>query len=227
MINESVFFWTFVSIAVFELFEAAKKKTGLAILNPLLMTIIVSVILILVTKTDTAVYKEKVFLIEYMLTPATVCLAVPLYEKINELKKNAVAIITGILSGVFSSAICILLTALIFKLDREIYLSFLPKSITTAIAIGVTEEIGGIQALTVIMIVVTGVLGGIIAEGICKIFKITHPVAKGAAIGTASHVGGTSAAIRMGETEGAVSGLSIAVAGLITVVVLPFFAKLI
>ena len=226
MLNQSSFFWLFISVAVYELCALIQKKKKWSFFNPLLITIIVSVILILLTKTDSKVYEQKVSLLNCLLTPATVCLAIPLYERINELKKNAFAILVGILSGVFSSAISIYITALIFKLDKEIYLSFLPKSITTAIAVGITEEIGGIEALTVILIVVTGVLGGIISGGVCKIFKITHPVAKGAAIGTASHVGGTAAAIQMGDTEGAISGLAIAVAGIITVIVLPFFAGL-
>jgi len=226
MLNQLSFFWVFISLVIYESCRVVQKKMKWVFFNPLLITIVFSVILILLTGTDTKVYKENVMILEYMLTPATVCLAIPLYEKINELKKNVVAILLGIISGVVSSALCVVSLAIIFKLDKEIYLSFLPKSITTAIAVGITEEIGGIEALTVIVIVITGVLGGIMAEGVCKIFKITHPIAKGTAIGTSSHVGGTAAAIQMGETEGAISGLSIAVAGIITVVVLPFFAKI-
>ena len=160
------------------------------------------------------------------LTPATVALAVPLYEQIEPLKKNWKAIVAGILSGALTSALCVLAVALIFQLDHKQYVTLLPKSITTAIGMGLSEELGGIVTITVAVIVVTGVIGNMFAESICKLFHITDPVAKGIGIGSASHAMGTAKAMEMGEIEGAMSSLSIAVSGLLTVVVSIIFAQI-
>ncbi len=226
MIDNSMFFYTFLTLLFYMAGVFLQKKFKKAWLNPLLISIVLMIIVVLAFRIDYAKYKESTSLLSYFLTPATVCLAVPLYEKLEELKKNAVAIIVGILGGVITSAVSILVIALIFNFDSELFASFLPKSVTTAIGVGMAEELGGISALTAISIVVTGVFGNIIAETVCKIFKITHPVAIGTAIGTSSHAGGTAKALEMGKTEGAISGLSIAVAGLMTVVVAPLFMKL-
>ena len=227
MISESVFFYTFATVVFYVVSVVIQKKLKQEWCNPLLLSIVFTVIMILATNTKYEVYESSTSLIGYFLTPATVCLAVPLYEKISVLKKNAAAILIGIFSGVITSALCIFLVTVIFKLDAPTYASFLPKSVTTAIGIGIAEELGGIKALTAISIIVTGVFGNIIAQTVCRIFKITHPVAKGAAIGTSSHAGGTAKALQMGKTEGAISGLSIAVAGIMTVVIAPIFMKFI
>lgn len=226
MLSESVFFFTFATIAFYVISVVIQKKLRQEWCNPLLLSIVFTVIMILATKTKYETYEKSTSLITYFLTPATVCLAVPLYEKISVLKKNAAAILIGIFSGVLTSAMCIFLVSIIFSLDAATYASFLPKSVTTAIGLGISEELGGITALTAISIIVTGVFGNIIAETICRVFKITHPVAKGAAIGTSSHAGGTAKALQMGKTEGAISGLAIAVAGIMTVVIAPIFMKL-
>ena len=144
-------------------------------------------------------------------------MAVPLYEQIEVLKKNALAILAGIFSGVLTSMLCIFSFALLFKFDHQLYVTLLPKSITTAMGIGVSQELGGIVTITVMTIIVTGIIGNILADVIFKVFRIKHPVATGAAIGTAAHVIGTSRAVELGEVEGAMSGLAIAVAGLMTV----------
>ena len=221
MIEESVFFFTFITLAFYVICAFIQKKPKFSYFNPLLMTLVFIEIVLAIGNISSEDYKEGTHLLSYLLTPATVCLAVPLYEKLEELKKNAVAIIVGIFGGVVTSAVSILAIAVLFKFDSELFASFLPKSVTTAIGVGMADELGGISALTAISIVVTGVFGNIIAETVCKIFKITHPVAIGTAIGTSSHAGGTAKALEMGKTEGAISGLSIAVAGLMTVVVAP------
>lgn len=227
MLNESVFFFTFITLAFYAVSVIIQKKLKCEWFNPLLVSIVFTIILILITKTKYEVYEEGTFLIDYLLTPATVCLAIPLYEKISVLKKNAAAILIGIFSGVITSALCVFLVVKIFSLDTYIYASFLPKSVTTAIGLGISQELGGLSALTAISIIITGVVGNIIAESICRLCKITYPVAKGAAIGTSSHAGGTAKALQMGKTEGAISGLAIAVAGIMTVIIAPIFMKLI
>lgn len=221
MLSESAFFHVFMTLGFYVVCTFIQKKCRLTWFNPLLMTIVFTVLMILGTNTRYEVYEANTKLVSYLLTPATVCLAVPLYEKLSELKKNALAILVGIFSGVITSALCIISVCVIFNLDSTALATFLPKSITTAIGVDLAKELGGISSLTAITIILTGVFGNVLAQTVCKIFRITHPIAVGTAIGTASHAGGTAKAIEIGKTEGAISGLAIAVAGLMTVVVAP------
>lgn len=227
MLNESAFFYTFITLAFYEVSALIQKKLKQDWFNPLLMSIVFTVIMLLAGDIRYEDYEANTKLIDYLLTPATVCLAIPLYEKLHVLRKNAAAILIGIFSGVVTSALCVLAVAFIFKLDSATVASFLPKSVTTAIGIGIAEELDGMAALTAISIIVTGVAGNIFAEAVCKLFKITDPVAVGAAIGTSSHAGGTAKALQMGQTQGAISGLAIAVAGIMTVIAAPIFMNFI
>lgn len=195
-----------------------RRKWKFAILNPLLISIIIVIAVLLVLRMDYETYNEGAKYLSYLLTPATVCLAIPLYEQLEHLKKNVKAIAAGILSGVLSSLVSVWALSAAFGLSHEEYVTLLPKSITTAIGMGVSEELGGIVTITVAVIIVTGVLGNIIAELVCRLFRIKEPVAKGIAIGSASHAIGTAKALEMGEVEGAMSSLSIAVSGLLTVI---------
>ena len=193
-----------------------RRKWKFAILNPLLISIIIVIAVLLVLRMDYEPYNEGAKYLSYLLTPATVCLAIPLYEQLEHLKKNVKAIAAGILSGVLSSLVSVWALSAAFGLSHEEYVTLLPKSITTAIGMGVSEELGGI--VTIAVIIVTGVLGNIIAELVCRLSRIKEPVAKGIAIGSASHAIGTAKALEMGEVEGAMSSLSIAVSGLLTVI---------
>ena len=172
-------------------------------------------------------YNKSAQYLSYLLTPATVCLAIPLYQQIKLLKENVVAIFAGIISGVLTSLVFIFVFALIFNFGHEEYVTLLPKSITTAIGMGISEELGGYVTITVAVIIITGVLGNICGEAVCKIFKITNPVAKGIALGTSSHAIGTAKAMEMGEIEGAMSSLSIVIAGICTMVGASVFANFI
>lgn len=222
--QNSVFWGVALSFAAYGIGMMLQKKFRLAIFNPLLISVILIMIFLTVSKTDYRIYQQGAEVISYFLTPATVCLAIPLYEQMELLKKNFKAILLGILSGVLTSLFSVFAMAIFFGLDHKEYATLLPKSITTAIGMGVSEELGGYVTLTVAIIIITGILGSILAEAACRIFRITQPVAKGVAIGTASHAIGTSKAMEMGETEGAISGLSIAVAGLVTVAGASVFA---
>ena len=184
---------------------------------PLLLSVAATIVLLILFRIDYDTYYEGAKYLSYLLTPATVCLAVPMYEQLELLKKNLKAVMVGIISGVLMSLGCILVMAIVFGLNHETYVTLLPKSITTAIGMGVSEELGGYVTITVATIVITGVLGNIIGEGLCKLFHIEEPIAKGVALGTASHAIGTARAMEMGEIEGAMASLSIAVAGLLTV----------
>ena len=225
-LENSVFFGVFISIITYEIGVLIKKKLKLAIFNPLLISIALIIVFLLAFHIKYNVYESGAQYLSYFLTPATVALAVPLYEQIEPLKKNWKAVVAGILSGALTSALCVLAVALIFQLDHKQYVTLLTKSITTAIGMGLSEELGGSVTITVAVIVVTGVIGNMFAESICKLFHITDPVAKGIGIGSASHAMGTAKAMEMGEIEGAMSSLSIAVSGLLTVVVSIIFAQI-
>ena len=213
----SVFFGVFVTLAAYFVGLKVKKKTGLAIMNPLLIAIVLVMLLLRGLDIDYAAYNQSARLVSSLLTPATVCLAVPLYEQLQLLKRHKAAILTGVISGVLTSLVCVLVLAMLFRLDHAAYVTLLPKSITTAIGMGVSEQLGGHVSITVAVIIITGVIGNMIAESVCRAFHITEPIARGIAIGTASHAIGTTRAMEMGEVEGAMSSLSIVVAGVLTV----------
>lgn len=226
-LNESVFFGVVISILAYEAGAFLKKKTGWTICNPLLISIVAVILFLAASDIPYESYNEGAKYLSYLLTPATVCLAIPLYEQVELLKKHSRAIAAGLISGVLTSVLCVFVLALLFGFDHAEYVTLLPKSITTAIGMGISEELGGYVTITVAVIVITGVIGNIMAETVCRIFKIEEPVAKGIAIGSSSHALGTVKAMEMGEIEGAMSSLSIAVAGLLTVVAAPLFAGLI
>lgn len=217
-IGNSLFFGVGISLLGYEIGMLLKKKFKLAIFNPLLVSILFVMLVLSVFHIGYGDYNEGAKYLSYLLTPATVCLAIPLYEQMEILKSNIKAIIIGIASGVLTSLFSVFLLCLLFDFTHEQYVTLLPKSITTAIGMGVSEELGGIVTITVAVIIITGVFGGMMAETICKLFRITHPIAKGLSIGTSAHAVGTAKALEMGEIEGAMSSLSIAVAGLLTVV---------
>lgn len=201
-----------------------KKKFKLGIFNPLLIAIVVSIIVLLIGKVDYKVYNEGAKYLSWLLTPATVCLAIPLYEQWGLLKKNFKAVLLGLIAGVVASLGTVYVLSLIMGLSHKDYVTLLPKSITTAIGMGVSEELGGYVTITVAVIVVTGVLGNMAGALVCKIFRITEPISKGLAFGSAAHAIGTAKAIEIGEVEGAMSSLAIAVSGILTVVLASVFA---
>lgn len=225
-LQDSVFFGVFISVVTYEIGALIKRKWKVAIFNPLLISIALIIVFLILFDVDYDTYDFGAQYLSYFLTPATVALAVPLYEQIEPLKNNWKAIIAGILSGALTSALCVLILSIVMGLDHKQYVTLLPKSITTAIGMGLSEELGGIVTITVAVIVVTGVIGNMFAEQICKLFHITDPVAKGIAIGSSAHAMGTAKAMEMGELEVAMSSLSIAVSGLLTVVVSLIFAQI-
>ncbi len=223
---DSVFFGAVISLAAYEAGLLIKRKFKLAILNPLLIATACVMVVLIVFKIDYPHYNEGAKYISYLLTPATVCLAVPLYRQLGLLRRNLKAVAGGITAGVLASLASVFLLAKLFSLTHEQYVTLLPKSITTAIGMGVSEELGGISTITVAVIIVTGILGNVIAELVCRLFRIEEPIAKGLALGTASHAIGTAKAMELGEVEGAMSSLAIAVAGLLTVIGASLFANL-
>ena len=227
IIKESLFFGVAISVGAYMLGVQLKKRFNIFIFNPLLVAITLTIAMLLILDIDYNSYNNGAKYLTYLLTPATVALAIPLYEQVRLLRKNFTAIMAGIASGVFASLFSIFAMALLFSLDHTQYVTLLPKSITTAIGIGLSQELGGYVAITVSAIIITGLFGNISGEHLCRLLDINNPVAKGLSIGTATHVMGTAKAMEMGEIEGAMSSLSVAVAGCITVGAAVIFEHLI
>lgn len=224
---QSVFFGMVISLLCYQIGLAVQKKTKLAIANPLLLSVIIIIGILMILDIDYDSYYNGAKYIQYFLTPATVSLAIPLYRQLRYIKRYPLAVFGGIASGVLMAMGSIFVMALAFGLTHEQYVSLLPKSITTAIGIGITEKMGGMVNITIIAICITGIMGNMAAEGICRLFRIQEPVAKGLAIGTAAHALGTTKAMELGEVEGAMSSLSIVVAGILTVITVSVFANFI
>lgn len=221
-------FAIFLTISVYLLMETLQKMAhGLSILNPLLLSILLIVWILNTIGVDYPTYMKGGQYINFLIAPATVALVVNLYKNWKLLTENWFPIFVGIAAGVATSALSVILIGKLFRLAPEMTRSFLPKSLTTAIGLSLSSEYGGYEEITTIAIVLTGVMGSVMGPGVMKLFRIHDPVAIGVGIGTASHAMGTSKALEMGEKEGAMSGLSIALAGLFSVIILPLFLKLI
>ncbi|MCI7743014.1 MAG: LrgB family protein [Clostridiales bacterium] len=225
LIVNSACFGVVLSVGAFLLGRALQKRIKHPLCNPLLIAIVLVILFLLVFDLDYESYQRSARYLSYFLTPATVCLAIPLYEQFELLKKNLRAVLAGIGSGVLASLCSVLVLSLLFRLDHASYVTFLPKSITTAIGMGVSEELGGYVSITVAVIILTGILGNMFAETACRLFRITEPIARGVAIGSASHALGTAKAMELGPVEGAMSSLSIVVSGLLTVAGAVVFAN--
>lgn len=223
--RESMFAGITLSLVAYLIGTLLKKKFKLGIFNPLLISIVVSIAVLVVGKVDYYTYNEGAKYLSWLLTPATVCLAIPLYEQWGLLLKNFKAVMLGLVAGTITSLTTVLVLALICGLSHEEYVTLLPKSITTAIGMGVSEELGGYVTITVAVIIITGVLGNIFGELICKIFKIDEPISRGLAFGASSHAIGTAKALEIGEVEGAMSSLAIAVSGILTVALSSLYAN--
>lgn len=217
-LQDSMFAGVTISLIAYLIGVMLKKKFKSGIFNPLLISIVVSIAILAIGEVDYETYNEGAKYLSWLLTPATVCLAIPLYEQWSLLKKHYKAVMLGLAAGTVTSLSTVLGLSLLCELSHKEYVTLLPKSITTAIGMGVSEELGGYVTITVAVIIITGVFGNMFGELICKIFRITEPVSKGLAFGASSHAIGTAKAIEIGEIEGAMSSLAIAVSGVLTVV---------
>ena len=215
-----------LTLGAFLFGQWCQKKTRSAICNPIMIAAVLIIGFFLLTGGDVAEYQAATKPITWLLTPATVCLALPMYEQLKVLKKNLPAILTGVAAGTVTSLLVVWLMCLLLGLDRQMTVSLLPKSITTAMGMVLSEENGGISALTTVVIIVTGILGSLMGPGLCKLLRLHDPISQGVALGTASHVVGTSKANEMGQLQGAVSSLSLACAGILTAVLFPLILML-
>ena len=226
LVQNCACFGVFLCLGAYFLAVRINRRWKSPLTNPLLLAAACVIAVLVLCRVDYTVFRDSAGPLSYLLTPATVSLAIPLYRQLEQLRRHARAIVLGVLSGVLPSGLSILAMSALFGLSHAHYVTLLPKSVTTAIGMSLSSELGGAAAITVTAIVVTGILGNCMAVFLCRLFRITEPVARGIAIGTASHALGTSKAIELGEVEGAMSGLSIAMAGLMTVVAAQVFAML-
>lgn len=215
---ESPFFGVALSVLAFWVGVRIQKKTGLVLCNPLLIGVVLTAGVLLLFRIPYEAYNQGGALINLFLSPATACLAVAIYGKRQILKENWLPILVGCAVGSAASMGSILLLCRLFGLDEAMTASLLPKSVTTPIAISVSQAHGGIGSITVVAVLITGIFGSIAAPLLIKLFRVREPLAAGLAIGACSHAVGTSKALELGETEGAMSGLAIGVCGIVTVV---------
>ena len=214
-------FGVIITILFFNIGIYIQKKTNKPIFNPLLIAILGIILFLSITRIPYESYKLGGDRINFFLSPVTIVLAVPLYKQFDLFKKYLLEILIGISCGVVVSFISIKLIGHFTNADVDIINSLIPKSITTPMGISLTKTLNGVEAITVVSIILTGILGAIISPIVFKIGKINNPVAKGIALGTSAHALGTTKALEMGEVEGAMSGLSIGISGIITVILIP------
>ena len=224
---ESQFFGLFLSLAFFQLARWLNRKAGREVISPLLFATLLCIAVLLVFDIDFEVYNRGAQYLDVLLTPATICLAIPLYRQYELLRRNAVAVLAGSVAGVAAHMAGCLLMLAVFRMEAAEFITLLPKSITTAIGKSLSAELGGYPAITMAAIMITGLFGAAIAPALLRLFRVRDPLAQGLAIGTASHAAGTSTAVQMGEVQGAASSLAIVVTGLLTVVAAPLLAGLV
>lgn len=203
-----------------------QKKLKTAIANPVLISVILVLGFMALTGMENGEYQAGMAKFSWLMTPATVCLAIPMYQHLQTLRRNLPAIVAGIAVGAVSCLLMVALWAFAFRIDTRLALSLLPKSVTTAIGVPLSQMVGGLESVTTAVIILTGILANILGTALCKLFRLTDPIAQGVALGTSGHVIGTSRANEMGELTGAVSSLSLVTAGLLTAVVFPLAAAL-
>lgn len=220
-VMQSSLFSIMICLLGFEIGIFINKKTRISLFNPLLIAIAFVIGYLLIFKISYNQFNKGGQFITDLLQPATVVLAVPLYKQIGLLKKHLVPILSGIFLGSGIGIVYIFFLSYFLKLNPTLIKSLMPKSITTPIGMQVSQSLGGIVPVTVVAIILTGITGAIVYPFVLKIFKITNPVAVGVALGTCSHAVGTSKALTIGDTEGAMSSLSIGVAGLSVVILAP------
>lgn len=223
---ETMYFGIVLSLLSYWIAVQIRKKFPYPFFNPLLMSAIISIAVLTLFDIDFNTYNQGAQMITFLLTPSTVCLAVPLYKQSQILMKHLDAILLSLFCGCMAGMMSVALLCILLKASDSLFFSLLPKSITTAIAIGVSELLGGNATITVGVVIITGIFGAMIAKTVFRIFHIHHPVAVGLALGNSAHAIGTAKAIEFGEVEGAMSSLSIVIAGIFTVVFAPIIANL-
>ena len=221
----SHYFFMLLTLVSFGIGSLIQKKGKLALFNPLLLGALLVILFLKLFNIPNSAYQAGCHVLSFLLTPATICLAISFYEQFQSLKKQMGAMVLGLICGTICCIGSVYLMCRLFGLDRVLTLSLLPKSITTAIGAPVSAEIGGLAALTSAVIALTGILTNMIGPALCKLFRIKDPIAQGVGFGTAGHVIGTAKAAELSQLTGAVSSFSLTVTGIFTTVLLSFAAQ--
>ena len=214
-----------VTFLAFRAGQLIQNKLKSPICNPILIAVILVLLFLSVTGMELPAYQSGMTFISWLMTPATICLAVSMYEQYQVLKKNTPVILVGVAAGAISCLVMVLLFSLAFGFDRELTVSLLPKSVTTAIGVPLSQMAGGLPSITTAAIILTGITASVLGPTLCKLFRLTDKIAQGTAFGTAGHVIGTAKATELDPLIGAVSSLSLVVAGLLTAIVLPILVS--
>lgn len=226
ILRESAYFGMVLSVIYFWFGTWLRRRFPSPLVNPLLIATILTIATIVLLDIDYDAYTKGASHLTWLLTPSTVCLAVPLYRQLQLLRRHWQAIVISVGAGCVACAVTVAAMSRLLHLTPEIYHSLQPKSVTTAIALGVGTQLGGLEGIISLGVMITGLFGVVIVDVVLKLLKVTHPVAKGLAIGNSIHAIGTARALELGEIEGAMSGLTIVVAGIMTVILAPLFSGL-
>lgn len=222
----SAYFGAALTLLVYVLANVIGRRLNHPLANPMLICLVLMIVLLLVLDIDYDAYNQSAQYLTHLLTPATACLALPLYRQIQKLREYPLAIVAGIVSGVVVNALCVTVVALLFRLGHSDYVTLLPKSVTGAVGMPLAEELGGIGGITMTAISVTGLLGNMIGPQVLRLFRVSDRVAQGVALGCGSHAFGTVRALELGEVEGAMASLSLVITALLTVVIAPLLGNL-
>lgn len=225
--TNSPLFGILLSIGLYAVFVKIQKKTKSPFLNPLILASIVIIVILKVTGISYNDYAIGGNFISMLIGPATVALAIPLYQHFDAFKRNIKVILISILTGSIAHAIMIALCALVFTFDKSLVASLVPKSVTTAIAVDISSSLGGMAPLTLSIVVLTGILGALLAPMLNKLFKFDDPITQGLSLGVSAHAVGTSKAVEMGEIQGVMSSLALVLTGVVTVILSPFSVTII
>lgn len=226
MLNELSFFCLFLTLITFRIGQILQAKWKTPLFNPILVAAILTGAFLLLTGMDTSTYTSSMEKISWLMAPATISLAIPMYEQFQVLRRHLKAIGIAVAAGALSSLVFLALGGIALGIDKPLLLSLLPKSVTTAIAVPLSQMSGGIASVTTVAVVVTGIMAYMIGPWLCKVFRITDPIAQGVALGTAGHVIGTAKASEMSALSGAVGSLSLVVAGILTAVFMPILVQI-
>ena len=227
ILRESAFFGAALTIIAFDVCNLIAKKLKNPIFNPFLMATVLIIAILVAMGISYEEYNISAQHLFYFATPSTVCLAVPLYRKVQALKDNLAAILGSIVCGIFANMVIICALCFALGLGHDAYASLVPKSVTTPIALALCGEYAGIQSITVLAVLFTGIVGNVMGKTLLDLVRVKHPVSRGLAMGSSAHAIGTAKAMEFGQTEGAMAGLAIAITGVLTVVIAPFFVNLI
>lgn len=222
----TIYFWIFITLFVFYSTVKIRNKFKFSLLNPLLISIIIMIIFLKIVGIPAELYNKNTEILMYLLTPATICLALPLYQNLHLLKKYWKAMLTGISAGVITNLLLILFFSKVFRFTFQEFITIFPKSITSAMGLAISEEFGGDITITILAVILTGVVGNVLADGIFYRIKLKNKIVKGVALGTSAHAIGTAKAMEYGKSEGGMASLAIVISGILTVVLVSIFTRI-